>query len=138
MTVTDGVRAAAAWFAMHQADADYALDDDEAPYKLRAAVGDRIGWDAAQEDCNPGTSPLASLLLMLNMACTLFRLTPAEALNGVTHAAARALGMQDEIGSLEVGKRADLAFWQVDDLAELCYSYGTHTPVRVLRGASSA
>ncbi|MFU1980896.1 amidohydrolase family protein [Bordetella hinzii] len=93
---------------------------------------------AVSTDCNPGTSPLASLLLMLNMACTLFRLTPAEALNGVTHAAARALGMQDEIGSLEVGKRADLAFWQVDDLAELCYSYGTHTPVRVLRGAISA
>ncbi len=93
---------------------------------------------AVSTDCNPGTSPLASLLLMLNMACTLFRLTPAEALNGVTHAAARALGMQDEIGSLEVGKRADLAFWQVDDLAELCYSYGTHTPVRVLRGASNA
>jgi hypothetical protein len=53
VTTTHGVRAAAAWFAMHQADADYALDHDDAPYKLRAAVGDKIGWDAAQEDLNP-------------------------------------------------------------------------------------
>ncbi|MBV7483867.1 imidazolonepropionase [Bordetella sp. BOR01] len=87
---------------------------------------------AVATDCNPGTSPFASLLLMLNMACTLFRLTPAEALNGVTHAAAQALGMADEVGSLAVGKRADLVFWQVPDLAELCYSYGTHVPTRVL------
>ncbi len=72
------------------------------------------------------------------MACTLFRMTPAEALNGVTHATAHALGMQDAIGSLEVGKRADLAFWQVEDLAELCYSYGTHTPTRGLRGVLMA
>ncbi|MCD0505423.1 imidazolonepropionase [Bordetella petrii] len=89
---------------------------------------------AVATDCNPGTSPFASLLLMLNMACTLFRMTPAEALNGVTHAAARALGMAGEIGSLEVGKRADLALWQVADLAELCYSYGTHLPARVWHG----
>ncbi|HYG43840.1 MAG TPA: imidazolonepropionase [Bordetella sp.] len=88
---------------------------------------------AVATDCNPGTSPFASLLLMLNMACTLFRLTPAEALNGVTHAAARALGLHHRLGSLAVGKQADLAFWQVPDLAELCYSYGTHLPVQVLR-----
>lgn len=87
---------------------------------------------AVATDCNPGTSPFASLLLMLNMACTLFRMTPAEALNGVTYAAARALGMADRVGSLEVGKQADLAFWPVADLAELCYSYGTHAPARVL------
>ena len=87
---------------------------------------------AVATDCNPGTSPFASLLLMLNMACTLFRMTPAEALNGVTYAAARALGMADRVGSLEVGKQADLAFWPVADLAELCYSYGTHAPTRVL------
>ncbi|GAB1576134.1 imidazolonepropionase [Bordetella petrii] len=87
---------------------------------------------AVATDCNPGTSPFASLLLMLNMACTLFRMTPAEALNGVTYAAARALGMADRVGSLEVGKQADLAFWPATDLAELCYSYGTHAPARVL------
>jgi imidazolonepropionase len=88
---------------------------------------------AVATDCNPGTSPFTSLLLMLNMACTLFRLTPAEALNGVTHAAARALGLQDELGSLVPGKRADLVFWQVPSLAELCYSHGTHKPARILR-----
>jgi imidazolonepropionase len=88
---------------------------------------------AVATDCNPGTSPFTSLLLMLNMACTLFRLTPAEALNGVTHAAAQALGMQDQAGSLTVGKWADLVFWDVPELAELCYSYGTHRPARVLR-----
>lgn len=53
MLTTDGVRAAAAWFAMTEPDADYALDDEEAPYKLRAVVGERIGWDAAQEGLDP-------------------------------------------------------------------------------------
>lgn len=53
MTTTDGVRAAAAWFVMNQPDADYALDDEEAPYRLRAAVGDRIGWEAAQKGLDP-------------------------------------------------------------------------------------
>jgi imidazolonepropionase len=88
---------------------------------------------AVATDCNPGTSPFASLLLMLNMACTLFRLTPAEALNGVTWAAARALGLQDQVGSLAPGKWADLVFWQVPSLAELCYSHGMHRPARILR-----
>ncbi|ANN67474.1 imidazolonepropionase [Bordetella bronchialis] len=88
---------------------------------------------AVATDCNPGTSPFTSLLLMLNMACTLFRLTPAEALNGVTHAAARALGLQEQVGSVTVGKWADLVFWQVPELAELCYSHGMHTPARILR-----
>jgi imidazolonepropionase len=88
---------------------------------------------AVATDCNPGTSPFSSILLMLNMACTLFRLTPAEALTGVTHAAACALGMQEEIGSLAPGKWADLVFWNVPSLAELCYSHGAHQPVRILR-----
>jgi imidazolonepropionase len=88
---------------------------------------------AVATDCNPGTSPFASLLLMLNMACTLFRLTPAEALNGVTHAAARALGLEGEVGSIAPGKWADLVFWDIPELPELCYSHGMHRPARVLR-----
>lgn len=79
---------------------------------------------AVATDCNPGTSPLASPLLAMNMACTLFRLTPEEALAGFTREAARALGLSDEIGTLEVGKRADLAVWRVDDPAELSYWMG--------------
>ena len=86
---------------------------------------------AVATDCNPGTSPFASLLLMLNMACTLFRLTPAEALQGVTLTAARALGLQAQTGSLTVGKRADLLCWNVPELTELCYSYGTNLPTHV-------
>ncbi len=79
---------------------------------------------AVASDCNPGTSPLTSLLLALNMACTLFRLTPAEALAGVTRNAARALGLLHDIGTLEAGKRADLSLWQVERPAELCYHLG--------------
>lgn len=88
---------------------------------------------AIASDHNPGTSPYASLLLMLNMACTAFRLTPAEALAGVTREAARALGMQRSHGTLEVGKAADLALWAIDHPAELAYSYGTHRPGAVFR-----
>ncbi|MFT7595823.1 MAG: imidazolonepropionase [Paracoccaceae bacterium] len=78
---------------------------------------------ALATDCNPGSSPLTSLLLALNMGCTLFRLTPAEALSGVTCHAARALGL-DDCGTLARGKRADLAIWDVDDPAELAYRIG--------------
>lgn len=85
---------------------------------------------AVATDCNPGTSPFSSLLLMLNMACTLFRLTPAEALTGVTYDAARALGMQHDRGCLAPGAQADILFWNV---AELCASFGTHLPTHVLR-----
>jgi imidazolonepropionase len=81
---------------------------------------------AVATDSNPGTSPCTSLLLAMNMACTLFGLTPAEALSGVTRQAARALGAADEIGTLEVGKRADLAFWRVERPAELCYAMGAN------------
>ena len=79
---------------------------------------------AVATDCNPGSAPVLSLLLMLNMACTLFRLTPAEALAGVTRNAAKALGLEDQVGSLEVGKRADLAMWDVAHPGELCYWVG--------------
>ena len=78
---------------------------------------------AVATDCNPGTSPLLSLRLAAGMACTLFRLTPDEALRGVTVHAARALGLSDR-GTLAVGQRADLAVWNVSDPAELCYWIG--------------
>jgi len=78
---------------------------------------------ALATDCNPGSSPMTSLLLTMNMACTLFRMTPEEALRGVTVHAARALGL-DDCGTVEVGKRADLAVWNVTHPAELAYRIG--------------
>jgi imidazolonepropionase len=78
---------------------------------------------AIATDCNPGTSPLLSLQLAANMACTLFRLTPEEALRGITVNAARALGLHDR-GTLAVGKRADLVMWNARQPAELCYWVG--------------
>jgi imidazolonepropionase len=78
---------------------------------------------AVATDCNPGSSPLASLLLAMNMACTLFRLTPEEALAGATRSAARALGM-DDCGVIAPGVRADLAVWDVAHPAELSYRIG--------------
>jgi len=80
---------------------------------------------AVATDCNPGSSPLFSLLLAMNMACTLFRLTPEEALAGVTRNAARALGL-DDTGRIAPGLRADLAVWDVDHPAELAYRIGSN------------
>lgn len=79
---------------------------------------------ALATDCNPGSSPLTSLLLCMNMACTIFRFTPEEALIGITRNAAKALGLQDEIGTLEVGKRAEMSIWGVKHPAELSYRIG--------------
>lgn len=79
---------------------------------------------ALATDCNPGSAPIASLLLILNMACTLFRLTPEEALAGVTRHAARALGLAASHGTLEAGKVADFAVWDIDRPAELAYRVG--------------
>jgi imidazolonepropionase len=79
---------------------------------------------AIATDCNPGTSPILSLLLIINMACTLFRLTPEEALLGVTQNAAKALGRGKTHGSLTVGKVADFALWEVAHPAELAYYVG--------------
>ena len=79
---------------------------------------------AIATDANPGTSPLTSPLMTLNMACTLFRLTPEEALAGLTRNAARALGLDDETGTLEAGKRCDLAIWDIERPAELAYRIG--------------
>jgi imidazolonepropionase len=85
---------------------------------------------AVATDCNPGTSPVLSPTLMLSMACTLFRLTPEEALAGMTREGARALGLQDEIGTLSLGKAADLCVWRVNRPAELCYWIGHPGPER--------
>jgi imidazolonepropionase len=80
---------------------------------------------AISTDCNPGSSPCTSLLLMLNMACTLFRLTPEEALAGVTRHAAEALGLRDR-GVLAAGMRADFVLWDVERPAELSYAIGAN------------
>ena len=85
---------------------------------------------AIATDCNPGTSPLLSPTLAMNMACTLFGLTPDEALAGMTINAARALGLAHDIGSLAAGKAADLAVWRIEDLAELAYWIGLPGPER--------
>lgn len=83
---------------------------------------------AIASDCNPGTSPITSLLLILNMACTLFRFTPEEALLGVTQQAAKALGMDKTHGTLTVGKVADFAIWNVAHPVDLTYYLG-HDPL---------
>ena len=85
---------------------------------------------AVATDCNPGTSPMLSPTLAINMACTLFGLTPEEALEGMTVNAARALGLAHEVGTLAAGKAADLAVWRVDELAELGYWIGLPGPER--------
>lgn len=89
---------------------------------------------AISTDCNPGSSPVTSLLLMLSMACTFFRLTPEEALAGVTRNAARALGLGATHGALESGKVADLAVWHVERPAQLAYEIGANPLRAVYRG----
>ncbi len=79
---------------------------------------------AIATDSNPGSSPVTSLLLMLNMACTLFRMTPEESFAGVTREAARALGLGDVLGTLEAGKEANLCIWEIERPAELAYRVG--------------
>jgi imidazolonepropionase len=88
---------------------------------------------AIASNCNPGSSPCLSLLLMLSMACTLFRLTPEEALAGVTRNAARALGLADR-GVLAPGLRADFAFWDIPQPAALAYWFGGNPCAGIVRG----
>ncbi|MBB4265364.1 imidazolonepropionase [Roseospira visakhapatnamensis] len=131
---TEGIAAMAAGgtVAVLLPGAYYTLRDSQPPpvEALRAA-GVPL---AVATDCNPGSSPLTSPLLAMNMACTLFRLTPHEALAGMTRCAARALGLQDRMGTLEAGKRADLAVWSVEHPAELAYRLGFNPLHRRLFG----
>lgn len=87
---------------------------------------------AIATDCNPGSSPTTSLLLMLNMACQLFAMTVPEALSAVTYQAARALGLSEQIGQLEVGFCADLVLWSVNDSSALCYYFASPIPHRTM------
>ena len=92
---------------------------------------------AIATDCNPGSSPLSSILLAMNMASTIFRLTPEEALAGVTSQAAKALGLQNKIGTLGVNKIANIAIWDVKEPAELVYKIGFNPLYkRIFKGIS--
>ena len=130
-TSDDGVRAMAArgTVAVLLPGAYYALRETKLPpIEAFRAHGVPI---AIATDCNPGTSPLLSLRLAMSMACTLFRLTPEEALRGATVNAARALGLADR-GVLETGKRADFVVWDIERPADLCYWIGGPLARRVV------
>lgn len=92
---------------------------------------------AIATDHNPGSSPLSSPLLAINLACTLFRLTPQEALAGITRNGARALGMEETHGTLEAGKQADFALWDIGRPAELAYAIGANPCLGVVRAGRS-
>lgn len=120
----DGARAmaAAGTVAVLLPGAFYAINEKQKPpvEALRQA-GVHI---AVATDCNPGTSPLTSLLLTMNMSATLFRLTVEECIAGATREGARALGLLSETGTIEAGKSADLAIWDIESPAELVYRIG--------------
>lgn len=100
------------------------------PIDLCREAGVRM---AVSTDCNPGTSPLSSLITAMNNACILFRMTAEEALRGVTINAAHALGLSESIGSLEVGKLADIAIWDIDAPGDLCYWVGGRRCTRLYK-----
>ena len=91
---------------------------------------------AIATDSNPGSSPCLSLLLMMNMATTLFKMTPLEALQGVTINAAKALGKEDRLGSIEIGKQADLVIWDINSPAELSYRIGGNPRYTVIKNGN--
>lgn len=93
---------------------------------------------AVATDCNPGSSPLTSLLLAMNMVCTLFRMTPLEALRGATINAAKALGVDAKAGTLEVGKACDLAVWDIEHPSELSYAIGFNPLFQRIVGGQNA
>ena len=129
----EGVRAmaAASTVAVLLPGAFYTLrETQEPPIDLFRRHGVPM---AVATDSNPGSSPVTSLLLILNMACTLFRMTPEEALAGVTRHAARALGLAADHGTLEVGKVADFAVWEIDRPADLAYAIGANPCQTVVR-----
>ena len=113
----------------------YTLRETQAPPV--SALRDAGVPIAIATDCNPGSSPLTSLLLAMNMACTLFRLTPEEALAGVTRNAAKALGLEADIGTISPGKRAELAVWNVAEPAELSYRIGFNPLHQVIIGGEA-
>ncbi|MEZ2128533.1 MULTISPECIES: imidazolonepropionase [unclassified Sinorhizobium] len=120
----DGARAmaAAGTVAVLLPGAFYAINEKQKPrVKALREAGVPI---AIATDCNPGTSPLTSLLLTMNMSATLFGLTVEECIAGATREGARALGLLGEIGTLEACKSADLAIWDIESLAELVYRIG--------------
>ena len=92
---------------------------------------------AIATDSNPGSSPVGSILLMLNMACTLFQMTPEEALTGVTRHAATALGRADAVGSLQAGMQADFVLWDIDHPAELSYRIGFNPCHQVIKAGKA-
>jgi imidazolonepropionase len=132
-TNEDGVRsmAAAGTVAVLLPGAFYCLRETKLPPVQ--SLRDNGVPIAISTDCNPGSSPLTSLLLTMNMACTLFRLTPEEALAGVTCHAARALGLADTHGTLEAGKVCDLAIWDVAEPAALAYAMGANPCVGIVK-----
>lgn len=133
----DGVAAMAAsgTVAVLLPGAYYFLRETQAPpVALLRDAGVPI---ALATDCNPGSSPLSSPLLTMNMACTLFRLTPEEALAGFTRNAARALGLSEIVGTLEHGKLAEIAIWDASHPAELAYRIGFNPLYRRIAGDPS-
>ena len=130
------VMASAGTVAVLLPGAYYALQEEKKPptaflrkHKVPIAIA---------TDCNPGTSPLLSPTLAMNMACTLFGLTPEEAIAGMTINAARALGLAHSIGSIAAGKQADLCAWKIESLAELGYWVGLPGPKRRIFGGFDA
>jgi imidazolonepropionase len=128
--------AAAGTVAVLLPGAFYALQEERKPpvgllrkHKVPIAVA---------TDCNPGTSPLLSPTLAINLACTLFGLSPEEALAGMTINAARAVGLAHRIGSIAIGKQADLCAWHIESLAELGYWIGLPGPERRIFAGNDA